>query len=82
MAKLNIKALGLAIGVLWGVCTLIMGILSMSFDYGTGMVTALGKLYIGYTPTLVGSFIGGIWAFFDALIGGIIFAWLYNKLSK
>jgi hypothetical protein len=27
---------------------------------------------------VAGSLIGGVWAFFDALIGGAIFAWLYD----
>jgi len=25
---------------------------------------------------------GMVWAFFDAAIGGLVFAWLYNKLAK
>jgi len=29
----------------------------------------------------MGSVVGLIWAFFDGLIGGVIFAWLYNILA-
>jgi hypothetical protein len=82
MNKLDVKALGLALGIVWGVCVLLIGITSMLFNYGTGLVNALSSLYIGYKATLLGSLIGGIWGFFDAGIGGVIIAWLYNKLVK
>ena len=39
-------------------------------------------LYIGYKPTVLGSVLGGIWGFFDAGIGGVVVAWLYNMLAK
>ncbi len=82
MRKLDAKALGLALGITWGACTFLMGIAAMQFNYGTGLVNAFSSLYIGYKATFLGSVIGGIWAFFDAGIGGILIAWLYNKLAK
>jgi len=36
----------------------------------------------GYNLTLVGSLIGGVWAFFDGLIGGAIFAFLYDFIGE
>jgi len=44
-------------------------------------VTWLGQIYRGYRITPIGSVIGLVWAFFDALIGGLIFAWLYNLIT-
>ncbi|MDP8216603.1 MAG: bacteriophage holin [Candidatus Kaelpia imicola] len=82
MAKLNAKALGLSLGIIWAVAAFIMGILAMTFGYGGIFVKALGSLYIGYEATLKGSIIGAIWGFIDAGICGIIIAWLYNKLAK
>ena len=82
MAKLDVKALGLALGIVWGGCTLILGITAMFFDYGTGLVRALSSLYLGYEATLTGSVIGGIWGFFDMGIGGVLIAWLYNKFVR
>jgi hypothetical protein len=38
-------------------------------------------LYRGFNISPVGSFIGFVWAFVDGLIGGAIFAWLYNQIS-
>jgi hypothetical protein len=50
---------------------------------GTGVErTLIGQLYRGYSISPAGSFIGLIWAFFDGLIGGAIFAWLYNAIAN
>jgi ammonia channel protein AmtB len=53
----------------------------MAFDGATGEVTFIGRIYRGYSITPGGSFIGLIWALFDGLIGGAIFAWLYNLIA-
>ena len=53
----------------------------MMFDGATGEVPFLGQLYRGFNISPLGSVIGLAWAFFDGLIGGLIFAWLYNLLS-
>ena len=82
MAKLDVKACGLALGILWGAGLLILGLLAMCGNYGAGFVNGLGSVYIGYKATLLGSIIGAIWGFVDAGIGGVIFAWLYNKLAR
>ena len=81
-AKLDVKALGLALGILWGGACLIMGITTMFFNWGTLFVALMSSLYIGYKATILGSLLGGIWGFIDAGIAGLIIAWLYNKLSK
>lgn len=39
---------------------------------------SMGQIYRGYTVTPAWSIIDPTWAIVDALIGGIIFAWLYN----
>lgn len=51
------------------------------FDGVTGEPTLIGRLYRGYNISPTGSIIGLAWAFFDGLIIGAIFAWLYNVLS-
>lgn len=82
MAKLDVKALGLSLGILWGACALILGMTAMFFGWGTRWVDMLSSCYIGYKPTLLGSIIGGVWGFIDAGIGGVLLAWLYNKFAK
>lgn len=76
--KLSPLALGLACGILWGASVFFTALLAFYFSYGTAFVSAMGTMYIGYEATIIGSFIGGALAFLDGLIGGAIFAWLYN----
>ncbi|MBW2986284.1 bacteriophage holin [Candidatus Woesearchaeota archaeon] len=76
--KLNPKAFALAAGIIWGLACLIMG-LAAAKGYGTGFEKLFSTIYIGYSTTISGSIIGGIWGFVDAFIGGYIFVWLYNK---
>ena len=80
--KMNVKAFALALGVLWSVSVLLMGLLAMVCSWALPFVDAVSVIYRGYTATVVGSVIGAVWAFFDGFIGGFFFAWLYNKFSK
>jgi hypothetical protein len=82
MAKLDVKALGLTLGLVWAVGILIMGILATASGYGAGFMRALGTVYLGAAPTIKGSIVGAIWGFVDAGIGGLVIAWVYNKLAK
>lgn len=79
--KLNIKAFSLACGLLWGIGLFVLTWWIIAFDGATAEITLIGKLYRGYRITPVGSIVGLAWGFFDGLIGGAIFAWLYNFLS-
>ncbi|MBN1914047.1 MAG: bacteriophage holin [Candidatus Omnitrophica bacterium] len=82
MKKLDARALGLTLGIVWSLSVSIMGILAMTINYGASFVNVLSKLYIGYGASISGVMIGAIWGFFDAGIGGVIIAWLYNKLAR
>ncbi len=79
--KLNVKAFALACGLLWAVSLLILTWWLIIRDGATADTLFIGKFYIGYNLSPLGSLIGTVWAFFDALIGGAIFAWLYNLLA-
>ncbi len=79
--KLNIKAFGLACGLVWGLGLFFLTWWIIAFEGTTGDVTFIGRLYRGYSITPIGSLIGLAWAFADGLIGGLIFAWLYNLLA-
>lgn len=82
MNRLDVKALGLTVGIFWGLYCIILGLTSMLFDYGTPLLKLLSCLYVGYEPTPLGSVIGGLWAFLDGFIGGAVVAWLYNRLVR
>lgn len=77
--KLHLKSFALACGITWALGVLGMGWIAAT-GYGASFVSAIGNFYIGYSVGFVGGIIGGIWAFFDAFIGGAIFAWIYNLL--
>jgi hypothetical protein len=78
--KLNIKAFALTGGIFWGVGLFFLTWWLIAFGGATGERTFIGRIYLGYTVSPIGSVIGLIYAFADGLIGGAIFAWLYNKM--
>lgn len=80
--KLNVLALGLACGLIWGLGLFIITWWIIAFDGPQpGETLVLGRIYRGYELTTIGSIIGLAWGFFDGFIGGVIFAWLYNLLA-
>lgn len=78
--KLDVKAFALTCGLWWGFGLFMLTWWIIAFDGATGELTLIGHLYRGYSISPLGSVIGLIWAFFDGLAGGAIFAWLYNRL--
>ncbi|MBY0377658.1 MAG: hypothetical protein K2Q33_03745 [Gammaproteobacteria bacterium] len=70
---------GLAIGLVWGIWCFIAGLF---FHGGITMVGAMGSMYIGYSETLMGSFIGGLWGLLHGFIAGFLVALFYNLLCK
>jgi hypothetical protein len=81
-ARLNIKAFGLAGGVLWAIGILIWAVAARQYGWATEWVPLLGSGYIGFNLTTSGIAVGMVWGFIDAGLGCAIFAWLYNKLAK
>ena len=80
--KLNVKAFGLACGIVWGVLVFLLTI-SVVIRGGSGELTGkLARFYIGYSTSFAGAFIGLIYGFISAYIAGAILAALYNKFSK
>jgi len=82
MAKLDVRAFGIACGAIWGLAMLILGLFNTFNNWGSGIENAMATLYIGYKSTVLGSIIGGVWGFFDAGVGGLAIAWIYNKLAR
>jgi len=81
--KLDTKAVALAFGILWSLSILFVSITALiSTTYLHNIVDFISSIYLGYSLSLTGILTGMVWAFFDAAIGGLVFAWLYNKLAK
>jgi hypothetical protein len=79
--RLNVKALAVTGGLLWGFGLLFITWWIMLFEGATGEVTLIGQVYRGYCISPLGSIIGLIWGFVDGFIGGAIFAWVYNFVA-
>jgi hypothetical protein len=81
MSRLQPFAFGIAIGVVWAVGVLLGGLVAMT-GYGAVFVNALGTVYIGYSASIVGAIIGGIWALVDGFVAGALIAWVYNRFAS
>lgn len=76
--RLNAKALGLALGILWGLSVFLATAWIIYVDSPGDTLAKLGVFYIGYSVTWPGAVIGLIYGFVDGLIGGLLLAWIYN----
>ena len=79
--RLDIRAFALTCAVIWGIGLFAVTWWIMAFEGATGDVTFVGRVYPGYSISPLGSLVGLVWALVDGLIGGAIFAWLYNTLA-
>ena len=80
--KLNVKAVALSAGIIWGLGLFFLTWWIIAFEGQTGEQTFIGMLYRGYNISAMGSLIGLVWGFADGLTGGFIFAWLYNRFAS
>ncbi len=79
--KLNVRALGLAGGIAWGLVIFLLTYWFLIFGYEGVTLARLSNVYLGYSVTWYGAFVGLIWGFVDGFIGGVLLAWLYNKFA-
>lgn len=88
--KLNVKGLGLSLGLLWGGCMLFVGLVSTANGiqpggnyYGKDFLLAMASIYPGYrgVPEVQDSIYGALYGLADGLIAGVLIAWLYNLFA-
>lgn len=80
--KLDVKAFALACGLVWGLGVFLLTWWIMAFEGTTHDLMLIGHIYRGYDISPGGSLIGLVWGVADGVIGGAVFAWLYNSISK
>jgi hypothetical protein len=78
--RLNASRLGLAGGILWGLCMFVMTLVSVPTGYAADFLKMIGSVYLGYHVSLAGSIVGLIYGFLDGFIGLYVLAWLYTRL--
>ncbi|MEE9466407.1 MAG: bacteriophage holin [Candidatus Neomarinimicrobiota bacterium] len=79
--KLNVKAVALSCGLVCGVGLFLLTWWVIILDGATGEATVIARVYRGYSISAGGSFIGLLYGLADGVIGGAIFAWLYNRFA-
>jgi len=85
--RLNVPALGIALGSIYGVVLLLMTWLNAMTGGIEGhgwfwpAIKAVVYMYPWYAPTFFGGIWGGICAFIDGLILGVLIALIYNRLA-
>ncbi len=79
MQKFNLWKFCLALGIVWGVASLLAGWFA-ALGWGELYVRVMASIYIGYEPSFLGGIIGGVWGFFDAAVFGLALAFIYNVL--
>ena len=83
--KLNIKALMIALAILWAGAVFIVGVANLIWPgYGKAFLLILASIYPGYKASgLFGDMIAGsLYALVDGAIAGLVLGWLYNLFAR
>ena len=78
--KVDASKLGLAGGILWGLCMFVATLVSVATGYAAEFLKMMGSVYLGYHVSLAGSIVGLVYGFLDAFVGLYLLAWLYTRL--
>jgi hypothetical protein len=82
--RLNVKAMAITAGLMWAGAVLVSGLAGMiSTGYGSAFLHVLASVYPGYKAAgTAGDLVVGIlYALVDGMLGGLVFAWLYNRFA-
>ena len=75
------SALGLSLGVVWGLAVFVVTLLAIMRGIGHTL-GLLGVYYLGYTVSYLGSVVGLVWGFVNGFVGGVLIAWFYDLFCK
>jgi hypothetical protein len=82
--ELNVKALAAAAAIIWGAAVLLVGAADIAWPgYGRAFLSLLGGIYPGYAASgsLGDLLVGTLYGLADGAVCGLVFGWLYNRLS-
>ncbi len=82
--KLSIKSLAITAGIIWGGSILLLGIANVIWpSYALGFLQIVDSIYPGYHAGTGGRSViaGTLYGLIDGAIGGLIFAWVYNRFA-
>lgn len=79
--KVNVKAAALAGALIFGFGLFLLTWWIIIVEGASTAPTFIGRVYVGYTVSPLGSLIGLAYAAIDGAVCVGIFAWLYNKFA-
>jgi len=82
--KLNLKALSVAVALLWAGAVFFVGGANLIWPtYGKAFLVMLASIYPGYhaAGTFGDAIAGSLYALVDGAIVGLILGWLYNLIA-
>ncbi|HKJ71811.1 MAG TPA: hypothetical protein VKA55_08685 [Gammaproteobacteria bacterium] len=79
--RLNILAFAITCALLWGFGIFLGAWWIILLEGPSADPTLIGRIYVGFDLTPAGTFLGLLWGLGDGLIGGAVFAGLYNAIA-
>jgi len=81
--RLNMKALAIAGGLVWGGAILLVGLAHLVWPaYGGAFLDVASSIYPGYEVGGFGSaIVGGLYGVVDGGVAGGLIAWVYNAAA-
>lgn len=76
--RLSGCALGIALGITWGLGLFVLGVFNIRGDWGGQLLDLLSSIYLGFNSTFIGACIGFLWGLFEGFVSGVIIALVYN----
>jgi hypothetical protein len=85
--KLSIKSMALTCGIIWGIAIFLVGLGNQCMPpYGAAFLELTDSIYPGFHYHEDAGFgsviIVTLYGTLDGLVGGAVFAWLYNRFSS
>jgi hypothetical protein len=81
--RLSVKGMGIVIGLIWAGAILCLGLIHLAFpSYGEGLLQVISSIYPGFhgARSFGDVLVGACYALIDGGLGGLVFAWLYNRV--
>jgi hypothetical protein len=79
--KLSVRSLAMTTGIVWGGTCFLVALANLVWPgYGGSFLDLMSSVYPGYrvTGTAGSVVVGTLYALLDGLVGGALFAWIYN----
>jgi hypothetical protein len=76
--RLSSVAFGISLGIITGLCMMLLSWICWWWGYGAGVVDQWGSVYPGFDASLKGGFMGFAWGFLEGLVLGVVWGWIYN----